>query len=66
MEPKSLGLFDMTFTYTRNVLKLALTVKTNHETHVTSGAAAEQASMMPESNSVTHATKHNTPNVDPK
>lgn len=56
----------MTFAYTRYVLKLALKVKTNHETYVTSGAAAEQAAMMLESNSVTHATRHSTPNVDPK
>jgi len=66
MEPKSWGLFDVAFTYTRNILKLALKVKTNHETYVTSGAAAEQAAMMLESNSVTHATRHSTPNVDPK
>lgn len=56
----------MTFTYTRNILKLALKVKTNHKTQVTLGAAAEQAAMTLDSNSVTHATRHNTPTVDPK
>jgi len=55
----------MTFTYTRNVLKLVLKVKTNHKTHVTLGAAAEQAAVTPDSNSVTHVTRHNIPNVDP-
>jgi hypothetical protein len=66
MDSKPRGLFDVTFTYTRNVLKLALKVKTNHQTHVTSGAAAERAAMMLDSNSVTHGTRHNTPTVDPK
>jgi hypothetical protein len=65
MEAKR-GLFDVIFTYTRNVLQLALKVTTNHQTHVTLGAAAEQAKMMPDSNSVTHVTRHNTPTVDPR
>jgi len=56
----------LTYTYIRNVLKLALKVKTNHQTHVTSVAAAEQAAMTPDSNSVTHETRHNTPNVAPE
>jgi hypothetical protein len=41
IEPRPLGLFEVIFTYVRNVLKLTAKVKINHQIHVTLGAAAE-------------------------